>query len=393
MKYLILKEKDVYLKKIIEMQMAYNAIIIYGAGVYGKIVCEELTAQGLSVHGFCVSEKKNDLYMGKPVLSLSEVKQKYNDCLIVIAAKSPTCYAMLSSLKKEGLTNYVDIPRFNDQFFDEEFMRPILEITPKAGCRINCHYCPQDAFLNNYYSSSDVKEMSFEEFKTCIDKTPDDLMIDFSGFVEPFLAKDAIAMIQYAHSIGREMRLFTTLEGLNKEKFDLIKLIPFKFVMLHLPDMKQFANIPVTDSYLELLEYVMSTKKADGTWFVNEANCQCEPNERAYSIVRDKVKVTWDMIDRAGNLSNEELRKSGKKTGKLYCDRAVDLNHNVLLPNGDVVLCCMDFGLKYKLGNLLTDDYEVLFEGKTMQSLLANMDHNDGECICRQCTSGKVYAR
>ena len=30
----------------------------------------------------------------------------------------------------------------------------------------------------------------------------------------------------------------------------------------------------------------------------------------------------------------------------------------VLLPNGDVYLCCNDFGLRHKIGNLLVHDYD-----------------------------------
>ena len=37
------------------------------------------------------------------------------------------------------------------------------------------------------------------------------------------------------------------------------------------------------------------------------------------------------------------------------CDET--LYHNVVLPNGDVSLCCMDYGLKHILGNLYTQEY------------------------------------
>ncbi|MER9007171.1 SPASM domain-containing protein [Mesorhizobium sp. M0862] len=36
---------------------------------------------------------------------------------------------------------------------------------------------------------------------------------------------------------------------------------------------------------------------------------------------------------------------------------------NVLLPNGDVTLCCTDFERRHVLGNLLRDEYADLFEG------------------------------
>lgn len=42
------------------------------------------------------------------------------------------------------------------------------------------------------------------------------------------------------------------------------------------------------------------------------------------------------------------------------CLRAPDFNINVMLPNCDVVLCCNDYGLKHKLGNLLETNYNNL---------------------------------
>ena len=42
----------------------------------------------------------------------------------------------------------------------------------------------------------------------------------------------------------------------------------------------------------------------------------------------------------------------GRKTGRIIC-KTNSLNYNVLIPNGDVQLCCMDYGLDAKIGNLL----------------------------------------
>ena len=48
--------------------------------------------------------------------------------------------------------------------------------------------------------------------------------------------------------------------------------------------------------------------------------------------------------------------------GGYYCNRALRMNHNVLLPNGDVVLCCMDFGMQHVLGNLKRQSYEEILK-------------------------------
>ena len=130
--------------------------------------------------------------------------------------------------------------------------------------------------------------------------------------------------------------------------------LPFKQVVLHTADKDGFANIPVTKEYLELLKIITNTHKKDGSMFVDEANCQSKPHEKVLEITKGKFKIYCEMSDRAGNLDNKDNNLTMADVhGKLYCTRSVNINHNVLLPDGTVVLCCNDFGMKHVLGNLM----------------------------------------
>ena len=84
------------------------------------------------------------------------------------------------------------------------------------------------------------------------------------------------------------------------------------------------------------------------------------------------------MWDRAGNLTRESILKPEllgiknrwnrmeHKDGPRTCGCVENLYHNVLLPNGDVSLCCMDYGLDNIIGNLNTQPYEdVIPEAQT----------------------------
>jgi hypothetical protein len=76
-----------------------------------------------------------------------------------------------------------------------------------------------------------------------------------------------------------------------------------------------------------------------------------------------------DMWDRAGNLKGEALLKEELKREKFKsvsppapgvdytcgCDER--LYHNIVLPNGDVSLCCMDYGLEEITGNIFESEY------------------------------------
>ena len=44
--------------------------------------------------------------------------------------------------------------------------------------------------------------------------------------------------------------------------------------------------------------------------------------------------------------------------GPRTCGCVENLYHNVLMPNGDVSLCCMDYGLDNIIGNLDNQSYE-----------------------------------
>jgi hypothetical protein len=70
------------------------------------------------------------------------------------------------------------------------------------------------------------------------------------------------------------------------------------------------------------------------------------------------------MLSRAGNIEGKmDVPTPTKLKGPIRCRSCNDLlNHNVLLPNGDVLLYCMDYGMKHILGNLLSVDYASLFE-------------------------------
>ena len=218
---------------------------------------------------------------------------------------------------------------------------------------------------------------------------PSNTIICFAGFVEPFFHPQGVEMIQYAYKMGHPVELFTTFMGLTKEQFDIIKHIPFHQVVLHTPDKLNYANIQIDETYRKILDEVLDMTKEDGTSFIDSANCQSEPSEEFLKLAKNRIVVESTLVDRAGNLEDDALKKSEFKKGKIICNRTKDLNHWVLLPDGTVVLCCMDFGLKHPLGNLLTDNYDDIIAKKEYQSIISAMSDEKVDIICRKCTSSK----
>ena len=87
----------------------------------------------------------------------------------------------------------------------------------------------------------------------------------------------------------------------------------------------------------------------------------------------------------------EESEKQGikhfEKHGAICCTLGEELNNFVLLPDGTVVLCCMDFGMKHVLGNLYADTYEDIINGEAMKNVKKAMRAEEDSLsrICRKC--------
>jgi len=373
-------------------------IYIYGAGNVAKslyILCRD---NGIDVRGFLVTDIRvnvSELY-GIPVQQFDNVKMHLDKIktLILIGVIENGAKVIENMLKADGMENVIGLSEEMCKYVSymkNDRMIPMMEITTIVGCCVNCRYCPQDVFLAAYYKDDKkrTRVMSLEDYKVCIDKLPRNTYIHFAGFSEPFLNPDCIKMLEYTYEQGREIDLYTTLVGLTNEGFDQIKKIPFRRVVLHLADADGYADIPITQEYLELLQKVVNTKKTDGTHFVDWANCQSVPHPEVLKIVEGHLRISGELYDRAGNIENDELEHVEYITGAVECVPSQKMNRNVLLPDGTVVLCCSDFGLKHQLGNLLIEQYETIMDGTAMQQVKAACYDENMSLLCRKCAWAK----
>ena len=248
---------------------------------------------------------------------------------------------------------------------------PRLEITTHIGCTINCMDCPQRLLMSRY---SGIKTMRFEDYKTAIDKVPRGTRIDFSGMCEPFVNKSCTDMILYAHKKGFPLALYTTLQGATKSDWERLREVRYEVSTIHLPDKDGRSHFNITDEYLELLSL----------WDCSSYSCHGQIDDRVLPYMRHRSVITY-MHDRAGNVEcrphidieiNRQLtcRTSGR-----------DMNHNVLLPDGTVIMCCMDYGMTGVFGNLFEQDYAEVVNSPSACRMRDTL--NKGESICRHCAN------
>jgi|tagenome__1003787_1003787.scaffolds.fasta_scaffold20380367_2 hypothetical protein len=91
-------------------------------------------------------------------------------------------------------------------------------------------------------------------------------------------------------------------------------------------------------------------------------------------------------LDRTG-FAPSALLEAVRHEGAVVCRSTPFFDHNTLLPNGDVLLCCMDYGRAHVLGNLLRQSWEEIHAGPAMGAVRvqAMIPSATGSLLCRRC--------
>lgn len=374
-------------------------IFIYGAGRQAIPLAEFLKREGIAISGFCVTKKDNnrDYELGYKVYGIDELEYT-NDSVCFISGVKPLLNEEIRKiLLNHGYTKFLESTeyiRYIGEYGFYFYTNPVLEITTRLGCSINCRFCPQSTFITKYQEKKNVvNELSLDNFKNCIDKVPSNTIIEFAGFTEPFLNNDCIKMVEYANEAKHKLNMFTTLVGVNDEIVERIASIYFEEFVLHVPDEEGYSNITLDDNYLKKLDYFLNKKKPNtNTPFVDYVCSQGRIPNIIYERLQNKTRVYISLHDRAGNLEEENLYKKRNITNRIKCELSHNLDHNVLLPDGRVVLCPSDYGMKHVLGNLIDNSYDEIINGTEMKIIKKRMsEEKDDTILCRNCISAIEY--
>lgn len=250
-----------------------------------------------------------------------------------------------------------------------------LEITTHIGCPMDCTDCPQ-ALLKSLYKGR--KTLRLDDYKKAIDKVHPGTRIDFSGMCEPFVNKHCTDMILYAAEKGFPLALYTTLQGATLNDLDRLKDVRFEVVTIHLPDRNGRSRFNITQEYKELL-----TK-----WPCNNYSCHGDIDWDVMPYIPGGRNLITFMHDRAGNVECRQHIKM-ETHQKIWCvTSGREMDHNVLLPNGDVLMCCMDYGMTGVFGNLFTQSYDEVLHSDAAERMRRTLD--EGESICRHCANARI---
>jgi hypothetical protein len=251
-----------------------------------------------------------------------------------------------------------------------------VEITTVVGCSVDCGHCPQSLLRSAY--GDRTRRMSLEDFDLCIDKIPKSVRIDFSGMAEPWLNRQCTEMVLSASKRGRPLAVYTTLVGMAAKDWDILKELSYEAFSIHAADSEGNSRIPVTEGYVALLTRIVSEGVKSKRRLSVSSHGLPHP-----AIAHLVPRGSTVLHDRAGNLdSPSKIRK----TGPIRCRSCGNLmNRNVLLPDGTVVVCCMDYAMSHVLGNLKTSTYEEILNSVEANRVRGLLKRQDSEVLCRWC--------
>lgn len=242
--------------------------------------------------------------------------------------------------------------------------RPNIEITtsvPKTGCPVHCdEYCPQEIIAEEYTGE---RTLTLEKFKIFLSTVPKDVAVYFAGCSEPFINRDCLEMIQYAHEQGYPTQVYTTLVGLHLWQVKELCKIPFERSVLHLPDSKGIAHIPETENYKECLGYAVFHL----------------PNR--------------DDMNMGGTFETNGIEKVIRGTAprlhhwRVTCPLLLTPNYQVL-PNGNVTFCCATRGIREIIGNLHKNTIPELLEKFPQES---ERMATDPDSMCHFCSMSQSW--
>ena len=274
---------------------------------------------------------------------------------------------------------------------------PTMEITTMIGCPVMCTYCPQEVLRKRMVD--EIKYLSFGDFKNALNKIPKNVRIDFSGMCEPWANPECTDMFRYAISEGYIISIYTTLYGMSiDDAHDVIGIIrshPLQIadLVIHLQDKNNnMKGLKLTNSWMDVAnEFVdlYNLQIIKGMRFMTmDSEGSLHPALENLSSIVPKVFG----ISRAGTLveaqvGGQAIFTKSKIPSRIKCSFTTYYDHNVLLPNGEVLLCCMDYGKKHVIGNLFEETYYELFLSKSLSDLRLGNMHPDSMrfSICRSC--------
>lgn len=248
-----------------------------------------------------------------------------------------------------------------------------ISFTLTSSCPMGCSYCPQDKFIKRFAELSNIKKTSLEDFKVMVANINHTVQnINFGGYTEAMLNPHLYEMMAHAKNEGYRVSLNTTLYGADEEL--LRKILDLNVVVkIHLSDGKLKVDKKLYD------QFIQEKKK----WTVISSFTDTGSSLVEDTLIKERQIKRMEHTTRAYNLEQPHRMINGP----VECNTK-KTNAHVVMPNGDMTPCSMDFSMDYVLGNLMEQTLEDIYNSGEMDYFLHKMTQGDPDFICNHCKYG-----
>ncbi len=248
-----------------------------------------------------------------------------------------------------------------------------IEITLTNACNVMCSYCPQSNYIKSYKNLgkpswlpvSSARLMTVENFQRVlvgIDHAVE--RIFFTGFTEPLANPNWYECVSLAIEKGYQVFLNTTLIG--ARAIDIDNLLSLKIPLrIHLTDSKK---VVADGIYERIAKEYRGDVKFD---YFTETGRLLFPQANGNA---------GEINSRSDNVS---FAPSIKLRGPVFCKEFRQYS-NVVLPDGNVAVCCSDFSLSHIIGNIYQNSLREIHESDKL-NIFINQMLSDESSFCNNC--------
>jgi radical SAM protein with 4Fe4S-binding SPASM domain len=285
----------------------------------------------------------------------------------------------------------------------ESLAHAALELTTLVGCPLMCTFCPQEKLRKNY-DGLETRKLTLSALKVMLSRVSRQTRIDFSGMSEPWANEECTSMLRYVLEEGFRVAIYTTLYGMSAHDAEEVRELciahssQVEVFCVHLPDKnKNMRGWRLTAAWM--YAYQVLSAMPLGTYREMTMDGHGEVDPVLDGVVRHTSAFV--PIDRAGSLGASEYHQEqrlvprrARHQSPINCKSTPYYNRNVVFPNGDVVLCCMDYERKHILGNLLTESMDEILFGSSLAAI-REINERPGysdSSICKRCSNARAIS-
>lgn len=258
-----------------------------------------------------------------------------------------------------------------------------VEIT--NNCNLSCYFCPSSKLKTNNF----IEVKAFEYIINQISSYTNTIYLHILG--EPLLHPSFVKLIEICNLNDLDVRLTTNGTLLNNYDFSKIKIKKINISLQSLINFDKeyletyFSNIKV---FLQQVKSKLITKELgiDFRIWNDKGN-----NEviKLNNLIKDYLHSFLNIKEYPNVRISEEEEFSwpDEKDPKHKFNKCLGgKTHIGILVNGDVVMCCLDYQGKTKLGNIYEESLNNIIDGVTYQkAILCNTSGNMIFPLCESC--------